>query len=59
MAAGTKHFMFNRPDDWTGQGVADGLSAESGGLSLHKAGKGVYVLLWIPWKKRPSGTGCA
>ena len=43
MAAGTKHFMFNRPDDWTGQGVADGLSAESGGLALQKAGKGVYV----------------
>lgn len=43
MAAGTKYFMFNRPDDWLGQGVADGLSAESGGLALRKAGKGVYA----------------
>lgn len=42
MASGTKHFMFNRPGDWTGQGWADGLDALSGGLTLRGA-KGIYT----------------
>ncbi len=43
MAAGTKHFLFNRPDDWLDQGIADGLAAEAEGLVLRGAGKGVYT----------------
>lgn len=43
MASGTKHFMFNRPDDWMGQGLADGLEALPGGLTLRDGGKGVYT----------------
>lgn len=43
MASGTKHFMFNRPDDWTGQGTADGLEALPEGLALRDGGKGVYT----------------
>lgn len=43
MASGTKHFMFNRPDDWTGQGTADGLEALPEGLTLRDGGKGVYT----------------
>lgn len=42
MASGTKHFMFNRPGDWTGQGRTDGLDALPGGLTLRGA-KGIYT----------------
>lgn len=43
MAAGTRHFMFNRPDDWLDMGVMDDLTAQRGGLVLRGAGKGVYT----------------
>ena len=43
MASGTKHFMFNRPDDWTGQGRLDGLEALPDGLTLRDGGKGIYT----------------
>lgn len=43
MASGTKHFMFNRPGDWTGQGLEDGLETLPGGLTLRDGGKGVYT----------------
>ncbi len=47
MAAGTKHFMLNRPDDWLNGGIAGGLSAESGGLVLRTGGKGIYASLGL------------
>ncbi len=43
MASGTRHFMFNRPDDWTGQGMADGLLPLPDGLTLRDRGKGIYT----------------
>ena len=43
MAAGTRHFMLDRPDDWNGMGIADGLTAEEEGLFLRGSGKGVYT----------------
>lgn len=43
MAAGTKHFLFNRPEDWLELGVMDALTAQGDGLILRGAGKGLYV----------------
>lgn len=43
MASGTRHFIFNRPDDWTGQGLADGAAALPGGLTLGDGGRGTYT----------------
>ena len=43
MASGTKHFMFNRPDDWAWQGRTDGLEALPEGLTLREGGKGIYT----------------
>lgn len=44
MASGTRHFMFNRPDDWTGQGRLDGLEPLPDGLVLKDGGgKGMYT----------------
>ena len=34
MASGTKHFLYNRPEDWRDLGLADGLRAEERGLRL-------------------------
>jgi len=35
--------MFDRPDDWTYQGMADGLLALPDGLTLRDGGKGIYT----------------
>lgn len=45
MASGTKHFLYNRPEDWRDLGLADGLRAEERGLVLPGSGKGVYASL--------------
>lgn len=53
MASGTKHFMFNRPDDWTGQGTLDGLTALPDGLTLTgDGGKGIYTSLALDTLER-------
>ncbi len=43
MASGTRHFMFDRPDDWICQGMTDGLLALPDGLTLRDGGKGIYT----------------
>lgn len=45
MASGTKHFLYNRPEDWRDLGLAEGLQAEERGLVLPGSGKGVYASL--------------
>lgn len=43
MASGTKHFLYNRREDWEDMGLIQGLSAGDGGLCLEKAGEGTYI----------------
>ena len=45
MASGTKHFLYNRPEDWQDLGLADGLRAEEAGLVLSGGDRGVYTSL--------------
>lgn len=51
MASGTKHFLFNRPDDWLNQGVADGLTAGPEGL-CPEGSKGVYTSFALDTRER-------
>lgn len=51
MASGTKHFLFNRPDDWINQGLADGLTAGPEGLCL-EGSKGVYTSFALDTRER-------
>ena len=43
MASGTKHFLYNRREDWEDMGLIQGLSAGDGGLCLEKAREGTYI----------------
>ena len=43
MASGTKHFLYNRREDWEDMGFIQGLSAGDGGLCLEKAREGTYI----------------
>ncbi len=45
MASGTKHFLYNRPEDWWDMGIPDGLTIEESGLVLMGADKGIYTSL--------------
>ena len=45
MASGTKHFLYNRPEDWRDLGFADHLQMEERGLMLSGIGKGIYTSL--------------
>lgn len=45
MASGTKHFLYNRPEDWMDMGLAEGLIVRETGLVLPGAGSGMYTSL--------------
>ena len=43
MASGTKHFLYNRREDWEDMGFIQGLSVGDGGLYLGNAREGTYI----------------
>ena len=45
MASGTKHFMFNRQEDWLDMGLSQGLTVRETGLVLSGTEKGGYTSL--------------
>lgn len=45
MASGTKHFLYNRPEDWTDLGLSHGLTVRETGLALPGTGRGSYISL--------------
>ena len=45
MASGTKHFLYNRPEDWADLGLAEGLTVRETGLALTAGDKGTYASL--------------
>lgn len=45
MASGTKHFLYNRTEDWRRMGRAEGLTLTAEGLTLPGPGNGLYTSL--------------
>ena len=54
MASGTKHFLFNRAEDWLDMGLPEGLTVGEEGLALSGEGRGSYVSLALD--TREAGT---